>query len=390
MEYIYLGFFITFFFLFFILTSGKVDYFSPLSLHVVSWFFVFFIGLLVGNQFYPLTDHIFYCFMIWFCVLTFSFLLMYFSQLKMKKIDYKYELKYQKTYIILSIFACVILIGEIFYVGTGGPYDFFLNLRLSLFVEEYEGVRYVFAPYFYLLMTPLFAISLLSNNTKVLSKITFFWQILFIVATVGKLAILTTLIIYLVVKYSGFKRKIKIYKVFLFLFLFLFLSFLLHSIRVAKGESSIPLLEMIGIYVYSPLIAFGELSENNNFNGEYTFRFFYAVKYSLGLSEYEATKTILEYVYIPSPVNVYTVMQPFYQDFGTIGIFYGSLFYSLFYAILYFKAVREQGLYLILYSLLSASLILSFFAETLLTNMALNIYLIFFSIVLWRSSVVKC
>ena len=77
MEYIYLGFFITFFFLFFILTSGKVDYFSPLSLHVVSWFFVFFIGLLVGNQFYPLTDHIFYCFMIWFCVLTFSFLLMY-------------------------------------------------------------------------------------------------------------------------------------------------------------------------------------------------------------------------------------------------------------------------------------------------------------------------
>ena len=75
MEYIYLGFFITFFFLFFILTSGKVDYFSPLSLHVVSWFFVFFIGLLVGNQFYPLTDHIFYCFMIWFCVLTFSFLL---------------------------------------------------------------------------------------------------------------------------------------------------------------------------------------------------------------------------------------------------------------------------------------------------------------------------
>lgn len=389
MEYIYLGFFITFFFLFFILTSGKVDYFSPLSLHVVSWFFVFFIGLFVGNQFYPLTDHIFYCFMIWFCTLTFSFLLMYFSQIKIKRIDYKYELKYQKTYIILSIFACVILIGEIFYVGMGGPYNFFLNLRLSLFLEEYEGVRYTFAPFFYLLMTPLFAISLMCHNASSLKKITTLWQIIFIIGSAGKLTILTTLMIFLVTKYAGIRKKISVISLSIIMTIFLIAAFFIHVIRQSDEDNSLSMLDMVGGYVFPPLIALGELQIESERWGEYTFRFFYAVAYKLGLSNDIPVKTVLEYVYIPTPTNVYTVMQPFYQDFGNIGIFFGALFYSVFFSILYFQMKTKRGIYLVLYSLFSLNLIFSFFAEILVTNLSLNLYLILFSIILWRSSVVK-
>lgn len=389
MEYIYLGFFITFFFLFFILTSGKVDYFSPLSLHVISWFFVFFVGLFVGNQFYPLTDHIFYCFMIWFCTLTFSFLLMYFSQIKIKRIDYKYELKYQKTYIILSIFACVILIGEIFYVGMGGPYNFFLNLRLSLFLEEYEGVRYTFAPFFYLLMTPLFAISLMCHNASSLKKITTLWQIIFIIGSAGKLTILTTLMIFLVTKYAGIRKKISVISLSIIMTIFLIAAFFIHVIRQSDEDNSLSMLDMVGGYVFPPLIALGELQIESERWGEYTFRFFYAVAYKLGLSNDIPVKTVLEYVYIPTPTNVYTVMQPFYQDFGNIGIFFGALFYSVFFSILYFQMKTKRGIYLVLYSLFSLNLIFSFFAEILVTNLSLNLYLILFSIILWRSSVVK-
>ena len=389
MEYIYLGFIITFFFLFFILTSGKVDYFSPLSLHVISWFFVFFIGLFVGNQFYPLTNDIFYSFIIWFCTLTFSFLLMYLYQGKLNRKDYKYELKYQKIYIILSIFACVILAGEVFYVGMGGPYNFFLNLRLSLFLEEYEGVRYTFAPYFYLLMTPLFAISLICCNTSSLKKITTLWQIIFIISTVGKLTILTTLIIYLVIKFAGIKKKINIHFLGFILIFFLISSFFLNSIRKSNDSESQSLAEMLGGYIFSPLIAFGKLRNDSEIWGEYSFRFYYALTYQLGLNDVKPASTILDYVYIPTPVNVYTGLQPFFQDFGIYGIFFGALFYSLFYSLLYFKVVEKRGIYLIIYALLSISLILFIFAETLITNLALNLYLILFSIILWRSSVVK-
>ena len=389
MEYIYLGFFITFFFLFFILTSGKVDYFSPLSLHVVSWFFIFFVGLFVGNQFYPLTDHIFYCFMIWFCTLTFSFLLMYFSQIKIKRIDYKYELKYQKTYIILSIFACVILIGEIFYVGMGGPNNFFLNLRLSLFLEEYEGVRYTFAPYFYLLMTPLFAISLMCHNASSLKKITTLWQIIFIIGSVGKLAILTALMIFLVTKYAGIRKKISVISLSIIMTIFLIAAFFIHVIRQSDKDNPLSVLDMVGGYVFPQLIALGELQIGSGGWGEYTFRFYYAVAYKLGLSNDIPSKTILEYVYVPEPTNVYTVMQPFYQDFGNIGIFFGALFYSVFFSILYFQMKTKRGIYLVLYSLFSLNLVFSFFSETLVTNLSLNLYLILFSIIFWRSSVVK-
>lgn len=389
MEYIYLGFFITFFFLFFILTSGKVDYFSPLSLHVVSWFFVFFIGLFVGNQFYPLTDHIFYCFMIWFFTLTLSFLLMYFSQIKLEKIDYKYELKHQKTYIIFSIFACVVLIGEIFYVGMGGPYNFFLNLRLSLFLEEYEGVRYTFGPYFYLLMTPLFAISLMCHNASSLKKMTALWQIIFIISTVGKLTILTTLLIFLVVKYAGIKKKLSIFYLSIFLTLFVIASFFLSVIRTSEESESYSLIDMLGGYIFSPIIAFGELRNDSEIWGEYTFRFFYAFTYKLGFNDIKPNETILDYVYIPTPINVYTGFQPFFQDFGVFGIFFCALFYSIFYSLLYFKAVEQRGVYLVIYALLSISLALFIFSETLVTNLSLNLYLILFSIILWRSSVVK-
>lgn len=389
MEYIYLGFFITFFFLFFILTSGKVDYFSPLSLHVVSWFFVFFTGLFVGNQFYPLTNDIFYSFIIWFCTLTISFLLMYLYQGKARVLNYNYELKYQKTYIILAIFACVILMGEIFYVGMGGPYNFFFNLRVSLFLEEYEGVRYIFAPYFYLIMTPLFAISLMCNNTNSLKKITTLWQIIFIISSAGKLAILTTLMIFLVTKYAGVRKKISVIWLSIIMIIFLMASFFVHVIRQSDEDDSLSIIDLVGGYVFPPLIALGELKNGSGVWGEYTFRFYHAVAYKLGLSENTPVKTVLEYVYIPTPTNVYTVMQPFFQDFGNIGVFFGALFYSIFFSILYFQMKAKRGIYLVIYSLFSLNLIFSFFAETLITNLSLNLYLILFSIILWRSSVVK-
>lgn len=388
MEYIYLGFFITFFFLLFILTSGKIDYFSPLSLHVVSWFFVFLLGALVGKEFYSLTGHIFLVFLIWYLILGSCFLIMYFSIGKIRKIKYSYQLRYKSLYYWFSILACVLLVVEIFYVGLKGPYHFFLNLRLSLFLEEYEGPRYLIATYLYLIMTPIFAISLLCENTKSLRNIAILWQVLFVVATVGKLSLLSMFMIFLVVKYLGYKEKVNIVKIGFGVLLFFCFSFLINFVRMSDGDS-LDLIKMLGIYIYSPIIALGELPVGNGMWGEYTFRLYYAIIYKLGLSDYPPVVTVLDYVYVPIPTNVYTIMQPFYQDFGYYGVFYAAIFYGFLYSTLYFQAIKKGGIYIILYSIFSVILVFSFMGETLFTNLALNIYLIFFSIVLWRSSVVK-
>ena len=87
--------------------------------------------------------------------------------------------------------------------------------------------------------------------------------------------------------------------------------------------------DVLGIYIYSPLVALG-LLENTIHFGEYTFRIFYAVSYYFGFSELPPQETILDYVNVPFPTNVYTVMQPFYSDFGLLGVFLGAIFYGLF------------------------------------------------------------
>lgn len=388
MEYVYLGFLITAIPLFFILISGKFDIFSPPSLHVVSWFLVFASGLMVGKEFYSLTFENFMLFGIWYLVVGSIFFVVYFYSSANKINKNIYEIKYKNFLLILVFMSCLITVSEILKVGYGGPYNFFLNLRLSLFVEDYTGPRYFLTPILYIFLTPLFAISLLCKNAKHLFYILVFWQILYVISTMGKFTILTPLLIYIVVYYLGNNIKIKILNIIL-LCIILSVTFLsVNLVRSSDDADSQKILEVIGIYVYSPLLALGniQLCDNCNF-GEYTFRFFYALFYKLGLSSIPPVNTVLEYQYLPFPTNVYTVIQPFYFDFGVYGVFYGALIYGLIYSLIYLKARQGNKYFLVIYALISVSLITSFFGETLITNFALSLYLVFISLLIWKGLV---
>ena len=389
MEYVYFGFVINFLFLLFILISGKIDYLSPFSLNVICWFIVFLVGLFVGDEFYPLTSEIFSKYIIWYAILSIIFFIMYFSQGKIRKREDVYKLKYENIFIFFSLSSCLITLLEIFYVGSTGPYSFFLNLRLSMFMEDYKGSKYILTPFLYLIMMPLFAISLMCENTKTLRKFLILWLLIFIISTMGKLAFLTPLIVFIVIRYAGFKKKINFIAIGFYIATLTLVSFIINNVRSSEDSDKQALIDILGLYLYSPIIAFGEILPDSKNFGEYTFRFVYAVLYKIGLSDIKPIDTVLNYVYVPVPTNVYTVMQPFYQDFGLLGIFYGAVFYGLFFSLIYFKVMQRQGVYLILYSFVSLNLILGFMAETLITNLALSLYLFIISILLWRYCVVR-
>ena len=392
MEYTYLGFIITLFGILMIITTGKIDYLSPFSLHVLSWFIVFLGGFFAHGSFYPLKGEVFLMFFIWYIIIGSITFLMYFIQNKdrNKKINNsEYSLKFIGLFSVFSIAACLISVVEIYYVGSSGPYNFFINLRLSLYLEEYSGPRYKFIPILYLIMTALFAISLLVAKNNLLTKILVLWQIIFVIATVGKLSILTPVVIFFVIKYVGFKKKIKLKSIGLLLLFFAVTSFALTILRTSESSDKQNIIELLGVYIYSPIIAFGELSQNRENFGENTFRFFYAFTYRMGLNGIEPIDTIKDYVYVPLPTNVYTIMEPFYRDFGAFGVFYGAMFYGLFYSLMYFKAIQKQGIYIIFYSFISLNLVFGFFSETLLTNLALNLYMFIVTGFIWRFCVVK-
>lgn len=392
MEYTYLGFVITLFGMLMIFGTGKIDYLSPFSLHVFSWFILFLGGIFAGELFYPLNGMVFSIFLIWYLIIAFITLLVYFLQLKdfKRNINVKtYSIKFKMPLIFFSIVACLVSIVETYYVGSSGPYAFFLNLRLSLFLEDYSGPGYVLTPILYPLMTSLFAISLLVKNSRYLLRILVIWQLIFVVSTVGKLAVLTPVTIFFVIRYIGFKKKIKLRSILTVLGFFALSSLLLTFLRTSENSEKQSIFELIGTYIYSPIIAFGELIPNSSHFGERTFRFFYALSYRMGLSNIEPLDTIQDYVYIPLPTNVYTIMQPFYEDFDIFGIFYGAMFYGLFYSLMYFKAIQKQGIYIVFYSFLALNLLFGFFGETLLTNLSLTLYLFIVTGLAWRICIVK-
>lgn len=392
MEYIYLGFVITLFGLLMIFATGKIDYLSPFSLHVFSWFILFLGGIFAGEIFYPLSGRVFSIFLIWYLIIASITLVIYFLQFKdinRNKRVRVYSIKFKKPLIFFSIIACLISIIETYYVGSSGPNAFFLNLRLSLFLEDYSGPKYVLTPILYPIMTSLFAISLTVKNSKYLFRVLILWQIIFVISTVGKLAVLTPVVIFFVIKYIGFKKKIKLRSIGLLIGFFAITSFVLTILRTSENSDKQNLFEILGIYTYSPIIAFGEISQNSENFGEHIFRFFYALSYRVGLSSIEPVNTVQDYVYIPLPTNVYTIMQPFYQDFDVFGIFYGAIFYGLFYSLMYFKAIQRQGIYIVFYSYISLNLLFGFFGETLLTNLSLSLYLFIVTGFIWRFCVVK-
>ena len=114
--------------------------------------------------------------------------------------------------------------------------------------------------------------------------------------------------------------------------------------------------------------------------GEHVFRFFYAVGHSLGLCA-EPAKILSDFVYIPEMANTYSVLYPFYIDFGNVGVLLFSLLYGAFYGFLYKKSLGGNKMLLILYAIFFILLLLEFFAEQIFTNLSMTIQYIVFAVI---------
>ncbi|GAB7440831.1 hypothetical protein OUHCRE11_00020 [Enterobacter asburiae] len=151
------------------------------------------------------------------------------------------------------------------------------------------------------------------------------------------------------------------------------LMLVMHFYRMSDGDSS-SIAYVFGTYIYSPIIAFGHLIDSGiNWSGDYTLRFVHAIAFKSGLSGDEPVKTILDYAYVPTPTNVYTVMQPFYSDMGYYGVILGAIIYGVMLSAVYSMAKLGNLLMLAFYSILSIGIITEFLSETIITNISGNI-----------------
>ena len=94
--------------------------------------------------------------------------------------------------------------------------------------------------------------------------------------------------------------------------------------------------ETFSSYFVAPMVAFSGLLDTpiNLSLGSHTFRFFLSLMHTLGIGE-PPLPLIQSFSYVPIPTNLYTSFQPYYLDFGLIGIIGIQLILGLVHGIFY-------------------------------------------------------
>lgn len=146
----------------------------------------------------------------------------------------------------------------------------------------------------------------------------------------------------------------------------------------AAGQQESSLLDFVAMYLMSPPVAFGTvMREATSQFGTNTFETIYLFLNRLGF-DYAVHEKTQEFVYVPISTNVYTIMQPFFRDFGNMGVAFFSFLYGVVSGALYRWAKNGVVLCVCLYTYMVEVLILQFYQENIFLSMVIVLQLVFF------------
>ena len=161
-------------------------------------------------------------------------------------------------------------------------------------------------------------------------------------------------------------RSIAIASVAVLFFFFMFNLMREEAESDYRNEES--LLGFIAMYILSPPVAYCHLNEDvvYQFSARTTPMLYYLLnKYWADI--FMVYDRLQPFVFIPIPTNVYTIFQPFYQDFGYRGVAVWSVIYGLICGYLYAKKYNGNSFANCLYLYFAYILALQFFQENLFT-----------------------
>ena len=134
----------------------------------------------------------------------------------------------------------------------------------------------------------------------------------------------------------------------------------------SNSEESMPFMEFFGMYVTSPMVAFERLriTITNTFATN-TLNDFYPQLLRFGI-KVDTIERLQDFVYVPVITNVYTIMQPFYNDFGSTGVAFFGFVYGSVFGYVYCKFREGSDVYKCFYTYLVEVIIIQFYNENLL------------------------
>lgn len=169
------------------------------------------------------------------------------------------------------------------------------------------------------------------------------------------------------------KRIIKVRSIIITFAVMFLIFFGINLIRFSSETSEnqdFTLIDFFALYVLSPPVAFGYVCEDLSGQfGSHTLGQVYLLLNKFLHTTFIVNRKLQDFVYVPMPTNVYTIMQPFFQDFGYAGVaFFGSL-YGVVSAWLYRHYRNGSSIARCIYAYFVYALVLQFYQENILLSL---------------------
>lgn len=344
--------------------------FSPEVLVTGIWLFIITLYYLLPHNLYAIDGKFIPCILIWvlgfFISSSIAYSLTGYGKIVVKKNEqvYKWEM-------IFAAVATLIIGMECIRLALTSDY-FFLYLR-SLNTGLDDDIQSDINPllgYLRSAMIVVYLIELINSNpdNKRRRIIFFILNILTCFVTMAKSQLFLVVFSTVVILYR--KKMIKIRQL-VIVALVCFGVFTLMQLLRTQDSSDFTMLNFLAIYILSGSVAFDEFNPAVFNDGSNVFRFFVALINRLGLSNIAANETILEYTTIgpDSITNVYTLLFPYFVDYGYIGVMVFSVVNGALCGYFYKKSKNSEPA-LIMYAMLSYTIVFGFLGEILFANLS--------------------
>lgn len=341
------------------------DVFAPWSVTLLVWVFVIGLYVFVDHGLYDSGMQFVRAILIWntgFC--TASFL-----TFRLTPAYSGVGWAQNRTHVNLLMWICILLVPFMLYkaisfaLSNGSIADLVYNLRQQI-IDADEG--FSLGPLVYLVHVA-YALLLVSIDKQRINR-TRFWVALllcmaFFVVTMSKQTLFMIAISILYIFYV--RKKISLKPIILFALAFGVLGIIFTNFRVTRsgGEAAYTFMDLLGMYLVSPIVAFCYDTPNSaHYFGEYTLKSINNFLSFFGTGHRNVT-IFQEMVNVPIPTNVFTMMSPYFKDFGYGGLVFFSLFEGWLFGLFYKKAETGNNLMRLVYTYILVLLVLQFFDE---------------------------
>ncbi len=340
---------------------------SPAVMTCCIWLVCLSLYLFLPHNLYPLGTQTAIGLTCWILGLTLSSL--FIQSFPLKTVNTEASKTVRDLYLVLSIATFPLMLWWAYKALTTGTGSWMTDLRSAAIGNGVD--KKVFSPTYMYLWQVTYALELIYFERKK------WWRVaipaVFFIAlglcTMAKIHLLSFMLFTICILL--FKRKISFKHLVMGIGIVFVAMAALQYVRINQTMDGEGVTDFVSLYLLSPMPAFETIVPKTAAHwGENALRFFYIVGHKLGLTNIEPVDALLPFVKVPISTNTYTVMYPFFVDFGYAGILIFAILLGGIYGMI-FRVVHDGNkLALVIYAYLMHIIVMQYAADLFFTGIA--------------------